>query len=157
MSFKIVQFLITFSTLITTVTCGILMIKEKDNITFSQYNNYEKFALGCIIYSELVNLIVVLYFIFKKLWSGMLSCFFEKVDESLKFNCLNFIIILLSLAGNFYLFYYICNYGILINDHITIIAGFLVGNMFLIFLFGFLNCCYVNCCKKDNKIDYENI
>jgi len=159
MSFKIVQCIITFSTLITTLVCGILMIKEKDYITFSQYDNYQKVALGCIIYSELVNLIVVLYFIFKKLWSGMLSCCVEKIDESFKFSCINFILILSSLAGNFYLFYYICDNKILINDHITIIAGFLIGNMFLIFFLGLLNCFYINCCKKDNNknIEYQNI
>ena len=157
MSFKIIQCIITFSTLITTLVCGILMIKEKDEITFSEYNNYQKVALGCMIYSEIINLIFVLYFIFKKLWSGMMSCFVEKIDESFKFSCFNFIIILLSFASNFYLFYYICDKGMLINDHITIIGGFLFGNMFLIFFLGLLNCFYINCCKKDNKIDYENI
>ena len=153
MSYNILQCIIIASTLLTSIICGGLLIKNHKEIDFYNYTNIEKSEICIMIYVESFYLLFVLYFILKMIWEGLVFCWTDDYDNKPKFNIFILIFILLAGVGNCYLLYYLGKDKIIINKQITIISSILVSNMFFVISTCIINKCYILYKKPSKKYD----
>ena len=156
MSYKFLQCLITTSTLISSIICGGLIIKNHEEIDFNNYSNLEKSQFCVMMYVDVFYFLFVLYYVLKTIWSGIVFCWTDNYDDKPKFSIITLLAILLASIGNFYLLYYLGKDKLILNKEFTITSSILVSNMFFGILSSIVNkiCLwYTNSEKLEKKYE----
>lgn len=146
---NLIKYILFFSCLGTFLTNGILMIKEKNLLNFSELNKNQDFYVGILIYTEiflgLITFYNILFYIYKYFYK---CCNDNEITSS--FSLFKMIFLLSGIVSHITLFYYLIKHKYYIDENIQHINIIFCSN----FIFNFFIILFINIyknCKKNTE------
>lgn len=147
----LISILFFFSSL-TVLSNGILMINEKDKLNFNNLSINEKVYVGCLVYTEIYIIIILIYNSIYYIYKFIFSCFSEG-ELTFSYSCYKSLFILSGLASQFYLIYVLITKDPFIDQNIYNINIIFVSNFLLIIFLATV----FKCLKSKKKEIYKNV
>jgi hypothetical protein len=151
MSKNIPLLLAFISSFICTIASGMLLIKERDELSFNDTSKHEKGYIVILIYAEIFLFLCICYYSIFFLWKRIGQCCNDTYNPTLTCSVYKILFLLSGIAADSYLFYHLIFHKDYINKYIDVASWILVGNIFFIILLNGIYKIYSLCSTHSKK------
>ena len=152
---NILIYIIFFLSFLTISSNGILMINEKDKITFNNLSSIDQLYIFCIVYTEIYLIIMFIYNILYYI-HYFFVLLFSNTTLTVNFNCYKTIFLLSGIGSHSYLFFILVTDVSEVNENIKTINIIFSTNFILTILISLISCYFNNCSSDDNNNNNNN-